>query len=419
MTTSHPSATVRVTGWAVWNLPARLRIYVVGVSLLAAVAVLYGLVVNPLRGDDVLTFAVLLGGGAAAVESRRRLGEPAGVQMHDVLSAWWLPTMVLLPPVYALLAPVVLLALSQWRVRTLVVHRRVFSAAAIGLAYAGSSVMFHVLAASAGIDAPSRRPLIWALLSIACGLLAAFLNAVLVSVAVKASDPLSTWRQLLWDRDEAWLDIVELSAGLVVALAASLSGVLVFAVLPVLVMLHRSFMHTQLSAAARLDGKTGLLNAVTWEREAEAELARLHRTRQSAAVLLVDIDLFKAVNDTYGHLIGDEVLVAVADAMVGELREGDLIGRFGGEEFAVLLPTADEAEARRAAERLRSRVAGLTVSTPDADAVRVTISVGASIAEPPGLSVAELLAAADAGLYQAKATGRNRVRLRHGVSGSA
>lgn len=402
-----------------WNLPARLRIYVVGVSLLAAVAVLYGLVVNPLRGDDVLTFAVLLGGGAAAVESRRRLGEPAGVQMHDVLSAWWLPTMVLLPPVYALLAPVVLLALSQWRVRTLVVHRRVFSAAAIGLAYAGSSVMFHVLAASAGIDAPSRRPLIWALLSIACGLLAAFLNAVLVSVAVKASDPLSTWRQLLWDRDEAWLDVVELSAGLVVALAASLSGVLVFAVLPVLVMLHRSFMHTQLSAAARLDGKTGLLNAVTWEREAEAELARLHRTRQSAAVLLVDIDLFKAVNDTYGHLIGDEVLVAVADAMVGELREGDLIGRFGGEEFAVLLPTADEAEARRAAERLRSRVAGLTVSTPDADAVRVTISVGASIAEPPGLSVAELLAAADAGLYQAKATGRNRVRLRHGVSGSA
>lgn len=343
MTTPHPSATVRVTGWAVWNLPARLRIYVVGVSLLAAVAVLYGLVVNPLRGDDVLTFAVLLGGGAAAVESRRRLGEPAGVQMHDVLSAWWLPTMVLLPPVYALLAPVVLLALSQWRVRTLVVHRRVFSAAAIGLAYAGSSVMFHVLAASASIDAPSRRPLIWALLSIACGLLAAFLNAVLVSVAVKASDPLSTWRQLLWDRDEAWLDIVELSAGLVVALAASLSGVLVFAVLPVLVMLHRSFMHTQLSAAARLDGKTGLLNAVTWEREAEAELARLHRTRQSAAVLLVDIDLFKAVNDTYGHLIGDEVLVAVADAMVGELREGDLIGRFGGEEFAVLLPTADEA----------------------------------------------------------------------------
>lgn len=402
-----------------WNLPARLRIYVVGVSLLAAVAVSYGLVVNPLRGDDVLTFAVLLGGGAAAVEFRRRLGEPAGVQMHDVLSAWWLPTMVLLPPVYALLAPVVLLALSQWRVRTLVVHRRVFSAAAIGLAYAGSSVMFHVLAASTGIDAPSRRPLIWALLSIACGLLAAFLNAVLVSVAVKASDPLSTWRQLLWDRDEAWLDVVELSAGLVVALAASLSGVLVFAVLPVLVMLHRSFMHTQLSAAARLDGKTGLLNAVTWEREAEAELARLHRTRQSAAVLLVDIDLFKAVNDTYGHLIGDEVLVAVADAMVGELREGDLIGRFGGEEFAVLLPTADEAEARRAAERLRSRVAGLTVSTPDADAVRVTISVGASIAEPPGLSVAELLAAADAGLYQAKATGRNRVRLCHGVSGSA
>jgi diguanylate cyclase (GGDEF)-like protein len=412
--TSIPAPPVaRVTDWAVWTLPAALRAFVLSVSLVAALAVLYGLVLTPLHGDDLMIFGLLVGGGAVAVESRRRLGEPAGVKVHDLLSAWWLPITVLLPPVYALAAPIPLLAFSQWRVGAKLVHRRVFSAGAISLAYGGSSVVFHALVGAAGVDRPGARPLVWWLLFLTCGLLATVVNAVLVSAAVKLSDPQATWRELLCDREKTWLDVVELSAGLVVTLAAALSAVLVFAVLPALVMLQRSFMHAQLSAAARLDGKTGLLNAVSWEREAEAELARLYRSRQSAAVLLVDIDHFKAVNDTYGHLNGDRVLVAVADSLAVGLREADLLGRFGGEEFAVMLPTADQAEALGAAERLRSRVAGLAVPMPDADSVQVTISVGVSITEPPGLSVADLLAAADAELYHAKSAGRNQVHLGH------
>ena len=408
------SRRVDVAGWGLRTLPAGLRAYVTGVCTLAGLAVLIGFLVTPLRAGDLATFALLIGGGGAAVECRRRLGEPAGVTMHDLLSAWWLPVMGLLPPLYALLAPVPLLALSQWRVRALVVHRRVFSAAAIGLAYAASSVVVHAFAGGSTSRGLAARPPAWWLLFLACGLLATAINAVLVSVAVKVSDAQTTWRGALWDPDQARLDVVELSAGLIVTLAAAVHGVLVLAVLPVLIMLQRSFMHTQLSTAARLDGKTGLLNAVTWERETEAELARLHRTRQSAAVLLVDIDRFKAVNDGYGHLTGDRVMVEVANALAGALREGDLLGRFGGDEFAVLLPHADRAEARRAAERLRQRVLALPVPAVDAAAFKVSISVGAAVTDPSGLGVADLLAAADAALYQAKAAGRNRVQLGSG-----
>ncbi len=386
--------------------------------LAAGFAVVYGLSTTPVTPSDLATFAILTGAGGVAVESRRRLGEPAGVQMHDLLSAWWLPTAVLLPPVYALLAPVPLLALSQWRVRALVAHRRIFSVAAIGLAYSAASVVFHALAAATGTEVAGPTTPPWWLLFFGCGVLATLLNAGLVSTAVKLSDPQTTWRELLWDPDRVWLDLVDLSAGLVVTLAASRSAVLVFAVLPVLVMLQRSFMHTQLSTAARIDGKTGLLNAATWEREAEVELVRLHRVRQSAAVLLLDIDLFKTVNDSYGHLVGDQVLLAVSRALTAELREGDLLGRFGGEEFAVLLPTADDAEARLAAERLRSRVASLRVATAGSGVIGVTISVGAAVTDAPGLTVADLLAAADVELYRAKAAGRNRVHVTQGGLGT-
>lgn len=409
--TFGPSPRPRPSDWAVWALSSGLRAFVVGLALTAAVAIGCGLVATPVRGGDLLTFGLLIGAGAAAVESRRRLSEPAGGQLHDLLSAWWLPTAVLLPPVYALLSPVALLALSQWRVRALVIHRRIFSAAAIGLAYGGSSVAFHALTGATGTTADGPSELAWWLLVAGCGLLATFGNAVLVSTAVKLANPQTSWPELLWGRERTWLDLVDLSAGLVVTLAASRSGLLVFAILPVLVMLQRSFLHSQLSAAARVDGKTGLLNAVTWESEAEAELLRLHRTRQPAAALLIDIDMFKAVNDTYGHLVGDQVLVAVAGALSGELREGDLLGRFGGEEFAVLLPTADDAEARLAAERVRSRVADLCVPAANIGDVRVTISVGVAVSDAPGLMVADLLAAADAELYRAKAAGRNRVRV--------
>jgi diguanylate cyclase (GGDEF)-like protein len=173
-------------------------------------------------------------------------------------------------------------------------------------------------------------------------------------------------------------------------------------------------MHSQLVAEARVDSKTGLLNAATWERESTAEINRAMRTHSPLAVALLDIDHFKAVNDTHGHLAGDKVLRAVSDALGGLLRTYDLAGRFGGEEFVVLLPQTGEADARQIAERLRAHIGSLSVpvtDAPDAASISVTVSIGLATLDVGRREITELLAAADAALYYAKETGRDRVRV--------
>jgi diguanylate cyclase (GGDEF)-like protein len=170
-----------------------------------------------------------------------------------------------------------------------------------------------------------------------------------------------------------------------------------------------------LEAQSRIDAKTGLLNVSTWEREAEGEISRSMRTGTPLSLALVDIDHFKAVNDTHGHLVGDRVLRALADALTSHLRSYDKAGRFGGEEFVLLLTDTSEHDACRVAERLRSYVAEMTVpvsDAPDAPDVQVTISIGVSAMEP-GMTrdLTDLLAAADSALYRAKQSGRNKVAV--------
>src|SRR3712207_3835443 len=117
--------------------------------------------------------------------------------------------------------------------------------------------------------------------------------------------------------------------------------------------------------------------------------------------MLLDLDHFKQVNDYFGHLVGDEVIRAVAGVLRQQTREYDRCGRFGGDEFAVLLPQSDAAEAHRTAERIRRHVAGLAVPAGDMF-VAVTLSVGGAELTPPGQDVTDLLAAADVELYKAK-----------------
>jgi diguanylate cyclase (GGDEF)-like protein len=169
-------------------------------------------------------------------------------------------------------------------------------------------------------------------------------------------------------------------------------------------------MHQQLAAAARTDPKTGLLNATAWQREADAEVARALRTGTPLALLLVDVDHFKRVNDNHGHLIGDEVLRALATELRQQVRESDVVGRFGGEEFTVLLPRTDDVGAYGIAERLRASAGRMNVSAADAR-IRVTVSIGVAVLGQHGHDLFELLAAADVALYKAKDAGRDQVRV--------
>jgi diguanylate cyclase (GGDEF)-like protein len=180
--------------------------------------------------------------------------------------------------------------------------------------------------------------------------------------------------------------------------------------------------HSQLVNDSRIDSKTGLLNAGTWEREATAEVARASRTRNPLAVALVDIDKFKAVNDTYGHLVGDQVLREISGSFRDHLREYDLAGRFGGEEFVLLLPHTTEQDAYRIAERMRAHIAGMPIGLEGAamaEPVQVTVSIGVAVLDATRRDLTELLAAADAALYRAKAGGRDQVRMVTGAGRSA
>lgn len=399
----------RARRWPFVGQPPLVRAYVTFVVVVYAVALAHGLLVTPVRAADVVPFTGLVLCGGVCVEATRRLGLPPGVS-RDMLSAWWLPIAILLPPAYALFAPIPLTVILYLRARPMLLFRRVFNTAAIGLAGGIASVLFDVLVP----DSDPRDPhwLIGAgpgpVYAVLCGLVFTAVNIAVVAIAVRAAAPESRWRDLLGDREAMLLDLVELCAGVLVTIACALSPILLLIALPPVILLQRSLLHQQLQTAACTDAKTGLLNAAAWHREAATLVSRARRSGHPLAVLIADVDHFKRVNDSHGHLVGDQVLIAVAGTLRTQVRESDLVGRFGGEEFVVLLPRTDTGEATEIAQRLRARVASL--SLPGAEtSVRVTISIGAALLGAHGDDLVELLAAADLSLYRAKESGRNRV----------
>jgi diguanylate cyclase (GGDEF)-like protein len=172
----------------------------------------------------------------------------------------------------------------------------------------------------------------------------------------------------------------------------------------------------RLSALADHDGLTGLFNHRALHENLAREYADAERHGAPLAVLLLDIDHFKAVNDEHGHLIGDAVLKAVADAIVPAVRPRDIVARIGGEEFCILLPRTDVHEAQVVAERVRLAIAEITVPVAVTASIGVSMSTGHHTADGrcgpvPSLNPATgLLERADQALYDAKRHGRNSIR---------
>lgn len=174
-------------------------------------------------------------------------------------------------------------------------------------------------------------------------------------------------------------------------------------------------LHNQLLTArkalyrqATRDPLTGVYNRRALLERMELELSRFTRGKSPpAGVLMLDLDHFKHVNDTYGHLAGDQVLEEATRRFQATLRDYDTLGRYGGEEFAVLVPSASASILATIAERLRACIAEAPIDA-DGHRIRVTVSVGAHLATP-GETCEEALQGADRALYRAKRTGRNRV----------
>ncbi|MGH8353339.1 MAG: histidine kinase N-terminal 7TM domain-containing diguanylate cyclase [Pseudomonas sp.] len=169
-----------------------------------------------------------------------------------------------------------------------------------------------------------------------------------------------------------------------------------------------SSLHEQLQEQALRDPLTGLYNRRYLDEFFGRELARAQREQVPIALALIDLDHFKALNDQHGHLVGDDVLRAVARHLMGNLRAADAVFRIGGEEFLLILPGADAGEARARLESLCRQLAAAALPTRDG-ARAVTLSAGLALWPSQGQALDELLQAADAALYEAKRSGRNRV----------
>ena len=167
--------------------------------------------------------------------------------------------------------------------------------------------------------------------------------------------------------------------------------------------------HRQMEILAMQDGLTGISNRRAIEEHARAELDHARRKECPLSVILLDIDHFKAINDQYGHLVGDHILRHLAEILTRNLRQYDRIGRWGGEEFIVILPDTKISEAIIVAERMRAETVETKLSLENGKYYEVQISLGVACASGSYPTLAKLVDAADQAMYQAKKAGRNRV----------
>lgn len=401
--------------WQVWTIRAPLRWYVLGLDLLALIAIGLALANTRYVGSDVFLGTALLACGIIAIESTRSVKETHGEVVRDLQSVWLLAIAVALPPVFAFVAPIPLTAYKLLRLPGLVPYRRVFSAATLGLAYGVASVAFHTIPESLAGSLPrsGEHALTWTASVAACGLLALFINNGLIVIAIKLSDPASRIRDLVGSRESITSDLLALSLAVSLTLVVRINPILMALALPSVVLCKRSIMRAQLVSHARIDAKTGLLNAGTWQREAEAEFFRALRHGKPLALAMVYIDHFSDVYDMAGQSVRDQLIRDIAGMLRDQLPGHDLIGRFGSEEFAILLPRTGRDEAVRISERLRDHIAAEPIAiesgSQEGFVFRLTVSIGVAFLNESRRALTELIGAADSALVRAKSTGWSKV----------
>lgn len=408
----------RPRDWAVWSSPRSVLRYVLAVNAAAVAVIAATATLFPVEQRHLVWFAVLLAGSLVHfevgkhIERLRELAAEAVPYVH-MQSIWTLAGLFLLPP--PLIAALIVISyLHLWfRVtQRIPVYRCVFNASTAVLATAAGAAVLAV----AVPDSYPGLPGGWTGFAVVVAVVPVrwLVNYALVLGVMLLSAPGTPVRKLVGTWSDHQVEATSLSLGAVAAvlLAHDLPYLLLIAV-PVVVV-HRSLLVSQSQLATRTDRKTGLLNALFWHELAGKELERAQRTESTAGLVIVDLDRFRAVNERYGPQFGDRVLAAMAGVLRAETRPYDLLGRFGGEEFVLLLPEITGPELGELAERIRLRVHGLTVAGEDGQplvAPGITVSVGAALYPDSAADLSQLLMAADNALFAAKDAGRDQVVL--------
>lgn len=404
------------SGWKLWSLPGRVLGLVLGVDLVAAGVLVFAARAAPTSAQWVtaawLAAAALPHLHASHLIERRRR-DRSGTPYVDLCSVWIFAGVLALPLVLELALVAVIYA-HRW----LLVnrfdpvrppHRTVFTAATLALAAAAASTVLQLTGVHEHLAGGARPG--WAALAavVAAAAVQWGVNTALVGTVIAWTVTVEHPRRLLGSASDNLLEVSQLALGVFVAAAllwwppaALLMIIPTFA-------LHQCVQLDQLKLAARTDQRTGLLNAIAWHEQAELALGR---TRGRTGVLMIDLDWFKRINDTHGHPVGDDVLAEVATVLTRAVRRGDTVGRYGGEEFAVLLPDVDEAEIRAIAERIRVRIRALRITTPAGEPVTLSATIGAALHPVvPEAGLDEVIRAADDALYAGKKAGRDRVAV--------
>ncbi len=399
--------------WRLHTVSKLARFFLLLVDLIALVLTSALLIGQRMPTGDWLRFAVLAvvalgyGEAGARVERLKRYLSPGGDRVvSNQVSVWAFAAVLTVPAGWAAVLIAVLylqILVRRTRDRTGVPYRVVF---------AGATVMLSAEAASASLTIAGSGNVLRSGLLASAAVVGALLVFTLVNFGVLVTGMWATrrpprLRDLLPDTEALGFEVATLTLGIVTAEFLMHTPALTPVAVILAAYLHRSSLVNSLHQAAAIDPKTALLNLTAWTEHAQAVLTRAHRRNEPVTVLFCDLDHFKGVNDTYGHLTGDRVLAGVAQCLVKELRVHDDIGRFGGEEFVVILYPLAQGEALVVATRLRIAVSALTFD----QGLRITMSVGIAHHPPGGEpDLQEMLTRADAGLRVAKANGRNQVR---------
>lgn len=398
--------------WALWSTPRAALSLVILVDAGGVTALTIALCNLSLSSSYITRFvllcvlSLLFAEASGRSERLRRYLTGSNNTIINAETVWSVAAIVTLSVSWAGLFVAVAYTLKLFRVK------RDKSSLPFRVIFNGSTVVLAVLAAALVLRnvrewlsvLPHGPSYLAAVVAAVAAL--ALINFALVTVVVYLVQRPATWRSILPSHEELMFECVTVILGVFTGEVLLHSPWLTPGVLAILALLYRGAMVTKLQAESSTDQKTGLLNFTSWRDATIHSLVRTARLRQPVALMLIDLDHFKRINDTHGHLVGDQVLAAVADCLRTDLREYDAVGRFGGEEFVVFLDNADLYAAVAAANRLRASIGEVAID----GTARVTASIGIAHSAKSAASLEALLERADAALYEAKSGGRDQVR---------
>jgi diguanylate cyclase (GGDEF)-like protein/putative nucleotidyltransferase with HDIG domain len=386
------------------KLPARATVYFFITAAVAAAAAVPLLTHLRVATNGWVTFIIL--GCAAAFAQLFVVRTPRNQSYHTTI-VFLIPAVMLLPPELVALMGLIQ-HVPEWLKNRNAWYSQTFNICNYTLANLAAWLSFHsILRADHIVPSQDLR---YALAGMAASAVLVAVNHILLAPMLHFFYSHSIRELGIFSFESLSTDLVLAALGVGIAVFwRSNPWLIPFAVAPLL-LIHRSLSVPALQEEARVDPKTGLFNARYFAVTLAEELGRAQRFERPTALIMADLDLLRDINNTYGHLAGDAVLKGIAETFRAQLRHYDVPARFGGEEFAILLPETPPEQAFEIAERIRRAVAGAAFDVEtSSEPIRATVSIGVAAFPRDAADANELIHQADLAVYRAKLQGRNRV----------